>query len=130
MSNKNLINDQMLNDATDHVNKPRHPHSFHKLMSMKITGETMKDIQKGDFIFERLIKSSHITSIVAESGAGKTTIMTYAAAKMAANGFNVIYINMDASSADLAEYQIHADQHGFKAKVDETFCKGARVLFP
>lgn len=114
MSNKNLINDQMLNDAADHVNKPRHPHSFHKLMSMKITGETMKDIQQGDFIFERLIKSSHITSIVAESGAGKTTIMTYAAAKMAANGFNVIYINMDASSADLAEYQIHADQHGYE----------------
>jgi hypothetical protein len=26
--------------------------------------------------------------------------------------------------------RVHADQHGLKAKVDETFCKGARVLFP
>ena len=97
MSELNSNSKQMLDDTHDHVNKKQRPKSFNKLLSMRLSKEMMQNIQEGDFIFERLIKSGHLISIVAESGSGKTTIMTFAAARMVANGLDVLYINMDAA---------------------------------
>lgn len=83
------------------------------LLRLKTTDEMMSKIENSKFAFKRLIVQGHICAIVAKPNGGKTTVMTYAAGKMAQVGYQVLYINVDAGAADLKFYHAHANRNGY-----------------
>ena len=83
------------------------------LMAMQTTDTIMREVSDAKFVFKKLFVLSHICAVVAKPGAGKTAIVTYAAARMSRNGYQVLYVNVDASASDLKYYHQHATQHGY-----------------
>ena len=77
---------------------------------------TTKDTEKMDstrFIYKNLIPQGLITVYPSPANGGKTAIFTHAACKLADEGFEVFYINADASPSQLKDQQVKAGKHGF-----------------
>lgn len=83
------------------------------LMSMKTDDEVMETIALAEIIWHSLIVKGHMIVICAQPNGGKTTIFTECAKDLAADGFNVIYVNADAGSGDMKQYHEHAKNHGY-----------------
>lgn len=84
-----------------------------KLTDMKTTEHLMESIQDTQFAWRKLIPQGHMVILCARAGDGKTTIMVKAAADMAAGGYEVIYINADASADQLKDYHRHAVDNNY-----------------
>jgi hypothetical protein len=84
-----------------------------KLTDMKTTENLMQSIQDTQFAWRKLIPQGHMVMLCARAGEGKTTIMVKAAADMAAEGYEVIYINADASADQLKDYHRHAVENNY-----------------
>ncbi len=78
------------------------------------TDNLMEHISNAEFCWHSLLVKGHITNIVAEANAGKTTIMIQAAKDMASIGYEVIYVNVDASASDLKYYHKHSVENNYK----------------
>ncbi len=78
------------------------------------TDNLMEHISNAEFCWHSLLVKGHITNIVAEANAGKTTIMIQAAKDMASSGYEVIYVNVDASASDLKYYHKHSVKNNYK----------------
>lgn len=77
---------------------------------------TNKDAEKMEltkFIYPKLIPQGLITAYPSPPNGGKTAIFTHAACKLANEGYEVFYINADASPSQLKSQQDKADRHGF-----------------
>lgn len=93
---------------------PKRSNSWlNRITDMKTTEELMNSIQDTQFAWKRLIPQGHMVIICARAGDGKTTIMIQAAAEMAADGYEVIYINADASADQLKDYHRHATENNY-----------------
>lgn len=66
------------------------------------------------FIYDNLIISNHITSVMAEPNGGKTTIMLHVASFLAENGYDVNYVNSDVSGSDAKSMKKIATNNNFK----------------
>jgi hypothetical protein len=84
------------------------------LLSMQTDNETMEAIEMAEVIWNSLIVKGHMIVICAQPNGGKTTIFIECAKDLALKGFDVLYINADASAADMKEYHNHAVKHGYK----------------
>lgn len=84
-----------------------------KFYAQQTTDEMMKSIQDTGYCYLRLIPMSHLIMIVAPGNTGKTAFAIHASAEMAKAGFEVIYINADASAPDLKFYHNHAMVNGY-----------------
>ena len=71
---------------------------------MAMTAERAKRIESAEFIYEKIITKGLITVIAAPPNGGKTTIAMHMATVMAANGFQVFYIDYDSSGIHIGEY--------------------------
>ncbi len=100
-------------DYLDEIVKPKNP--FEGLMAMEVTSEIISKIADAKFAWLDLIVQGHMIAICAKPNGGKTTIMVHAAGEMSfKHGYQVIYINADASASDLKEYKNHAIDFGYK----------------
>lgn len=79
-----------------------------------ISDEMMDKIADPEWAYQNLAIEGHVVAIVAPPNGGKTTIMLQVAADMAANGYNVTYVNADTSGGDAKPMYEFAKQHGFK----------------
>ena len=84
-----------------------------KVTRLTVTHEQVTAIQESqplwcDTIFHQ---KSHVW--VAPPNGGKTTIATAAAAHLSRTGYEVLYFNLDAGSADLKHYQALAESAGY-----------------
>lgn len=84
-----------------------------KFYASQTTDEMMEKIQDADFCFAELIVRSHLQAYVAPANTGKTAFAIYASAEMAKSGYEVIYINADASASDLKFYHNHARTNAY-----------------
>jgi archaellum biogenesis ATPase FlaH len=84
-----------------------------KLLSMEITKEMIQELQDAKFAWRKLIVRGHLIIIVAEANGGKTTILTFICAELVKDGYQVIYINADASMSNLKEYAIQGQHDGY-----------------
>lgn len=84
-----------------------------RLLKMEITNEMIQGLQDAKFAWKRLIVQGHLIIIVAEANGGKTTIMTFISAELVKDGYQVIYINADASMSNLKEYAIQGQRDGY-----------------
>ena len=85
-----------------------------KLMTLCTSDPMMEKIEHARFIWKRLFVSGHMIMVCSEANGGKTSILTHAAAEMAAKGLDVWYINLDASAADLKGYHEHSQNNNYK----------------
>lgn len=85
-----------------------------KFYEKQTTDAMMKNIQDTGYCYLRLIPMSHLIMICAPGNTGKTAFAIHASAEMAKAGFEVLYINADASAPDLKFYHNHAVLNGYK----------------
>lgn len=93
--------------------KPIPMNILEKFYASQTTDEMMEKIQDADFCFAELIVRSHLQAYVAPANTGKTAFAIYASAEMAKSGYEVIYINADASASDLKFYHNHARTNAY-----------------
>lgn len=96
------------------IKKNQPPSLLEFFSNITTTEKLMKDISNAEFCWHNLLVNGHITNIVAEANAGKTTIMLQAAKDMASDGYEVIYVNVDASASDLKYYHKHSVENNYK----------------
>ncbi|QWD06930.1 ATP-binding protein [Polynucleobacter paneuropaeus] len=89
------------------------PDPFEGLLKMEVTQGKVQEIQDAKFIFLNLIVGGHLIAIIGKAGSGKTAFLTYIAAILAKMGYQVIYVNADASASDIKDYARHASDHGY-----------------
>lgn len=83
------------------------------LLTMRTDDEAMKSITLAEIIWHSLIVKGHMIVICAQPNGGKTTIFTECAKDLAADGFDVLYVNADAGAGDMKRYHEHASAHGY-----------------
>lgn len=100
------------------ANKMIQPKSFpmdilDKFYAIQTTDSMMEKIQDAEFCFAELIVRSHLQAYVAPANSAKTAFAIHASAEMAKSGYEVIYINADASASDLKFYHNHARTNSY-----------------
>lgn len=76
--------------------------------------EDVDAMDDAEIIYPDLIVKGHVEAVVSPANGGKTTIMIYVCEKLALEGMEVFYINVDGSPGDLKRHFIHAKKHGYK----------------
>ena len=66
------------------------------------------------FLIPNMIVQGHMAAYVAPGNAGKTTIFVYLCEKLASQGVDIQYINVDGSPSDLKRHYQHAAKHGYR----------------
>lgn len=84
-----------------------------KFYANQTTDEMMANIQDAEFCYAELIPRGHLVMTVAPANTGKTAFAIHASAEMAKSGYEVLYINADASASDLKFYHNHARTNGY-----------------
>ena len=84
-----------------------------KLNRLTVTSEQVTAIQESQPLWYDTIFHQKFHGWVAPPNGGKTTIATAAAADLAKSGYEVLYFNLDAGSADLKHYQAMAERAGY-----------------
>ena len=84
-----------------------------KLNRLTVTSEQVIAIQESQPLWYDTIFHQKFHVWVAPPNGGKTTIATAAAADLAKSGYEVLYFNLDAGSADLKHYQAMAERAGY-----------------
>jgi predicted CoA-binding protein len=95
----------------DGLPTPQNP--FKSLLTMKITRSTVDKINDSKFAWLNLIVQGHMIVICAKPNGGKTTVMVHAAGEMSMAGYEVYYVNADASAVDIKDYAFHAIDFGY-----------------
>ena len=83
------------------------------ILKMEVTDAIVANIENTKHIYQELFIQGHMILFCADSGVGKTSILTYACEQMALKN-TVLYVNVDSSATDLKHYQAHAKKHGYK----------------
>lgn len=78
-----------------------------------ISDAEMEQIADPCWAYPNLIVQGHLMVLCAKPNGGKTTIMMHAAQYMAAQGYNVIYINADVAGTDAKAMHAYAKKSGF-----------------
>jgi len=84
------------------------------LKKLSTTEELMKNISDPQFCWMKLLVQGHMTVLVAEGNGGKTAITIKACAEMSKAGYQIHYVNVDASADQLKYYHAHARDNGYE----------------
>ena len=82
--------------------------------SLTLSKEDVSTMADAEFLIPNMIVRGHLLSYMSPGNGGKTTIFVYLCEKLAEQGLNVLYINVDGSPADLKRHFEHASNHGYK----------------
>jgi KaiC/GvpD/RAD55 family RecA-like ATPase len=94
---------------------PTQENPFQGLLTMEVTYEMVQKIEDAKFAWREFIPQGHMVVICAKANGGKTTLMTHIAGELAMqSGYQVLYINADASASDIKEYKEHAMDFGYR----------------
>ncbi|WP_136796193.1 AAA family ATPase [Desulfosediminicola ganghwensis] len=79
-----------------------------------VTDDYVQKLGNEEFLFENLIIKSHVITIIAMPGGGKTTLLYYhVAPHLAKLGLKVWYIDADSPASDHKQMKEVADKYGF-----------------
>lgn len=81
---------------------------------LELRQEDVDAMADADILYPGMIVRGHVQAYVSPANGGKTTIMVYVCEKLAAQGLQVLYVNVDGSPGDLKRHHEHAKQHGYK----------------
>jgi hypothetical protein len=71
-------------------------------------------MEDATFIIADMIVRGHMAAYVAPGNAGKTTIFVHLSEKIVKAGYELFYVNVDASPGDLKRHYSHSRTHGYK----------------
>ena len=108
-----MNNTNVFNNVLQEQLKRRPKTIVENLLELQTTDELIKNIEDAKHIFEKLIVSGSLTIIVAEPNGGKTTVMMHIAEQLSLSGYEVIYINVDASGAQIKDFHKRSKKSGF-----------------
>jgi len=102
-----------MTDAPGDVPRFQEPEWKRLARDLTVTDEQVREIEDSKPLWHDTIfhQKSHIW--IAPPNGGKTTIATAAARELVNQGFEVLYINLDAGAADLKYYQAAASRDGY-----------------
>lgn len=83
------------------------------LNDFSTTEELMREISDVQFCWMNLLVQGHMTVVCSKGNGGKTTIMVKACEDMVKSGYEIFYVNADASADQLKQYHTHATKHGY-----------------
>ena len=94
------------------LNKPASV--LEKMDTWILTPEQEARATEGFWLFKPVVYHNHACLIVGPANAGKTRIAFYISEQIAANGYDVRYINMDINLSDAVKMKHRAQKAGFK----------------
>jgi len=104
-------------DVSDFRKTPSTPKDittpFEGLMNMRVTESKVQEIQDAKVIFKNIIVKGHMIAFIGKAGSGKTALLTHIAAVLGEEGYEVLYVNADASASDIKDYAQHANDHKY-----------------
>jgi hypothetical protein len=74
----------------------------------------VKEMQDAVFIVDNLIVRGHVVAFVAPANSGKTALLIHFSKQIAQAGYDVFYVNSDASPSDLKRHFEHARNYNYK----------------
>lgn len=103
-----------MTDTPSDVPRPQDPQWKRLARDLTVTAEQVREIEESTPLWNDTIfhQKSHIW--IAPPNGGKTTIAIAAARELVNQGFEVLYINLDAGAADLKYYQAAASRDGYR----------------
>jgi len=84
------------------------------LSSLALQESHVAEMQDAVFIVNELIVRGHMVAIVAPANSGKTALMIHFAVQIARQGYQLLYVNVDAGPDDLKRHFEHSKKHGYK----------------
>ena len=86
-----------------------------KLFSDLVLSEShVEEMQDATFIVPNMIVRGHMVAIVAPANSGKTALLVHFSQQIAQAGYDLYYINCDASPPDLKRHFVHAKNNNYK----------------
>ena len=94
---------------------PEHKKVGDFMSEFEVTKEEAEQYDDPEWAYDNLIIAGHMSAIVAEPNAGKTTIfMNEVCPKLVQAGYKVIYVNADVGQADSKSMVTHAKDNGYR----------------
>jgi hypothetical protein len=94
---------------------PPSKHTAENLLSDLVLSDShVKEMQDAVFIVDNLIVHGHMAAFVAPANSGKTALLIHFSKQIAQAGYNLYYINCDASPSDLKRHFEHARGNKYK----------------
>jgi archaellum biogenesis ATPase FlaH len=84
------------------------------LYNLTTTDDLMKKIENAELIWGTLIVKGHFVVISAKPNGGKTTLFTHCAKELSEEGYQVLYINVDAAGSEIKSHHEHAKKYQYK----------------
>jgi KaiC/GvpD/RAD55 family RecA-like ATPase len=78
-----------------------------------LNDDDVASMTSAKFLIPNLIVQGHVAAYAAPANGGKTALFIHVSEQLAKLGMEVLYINVDASPADLRRHHQHAKQHGY-----------------
>lgn len=84
------------------------------LSSLALQESHVAEMQDAVFIVNQLIVRGHMVAIVAPANSGKTALLIHFAAQIIQQGYQLLYVNVDAGPDDLKRHFEHSKKYGYK----------------
>jgi KaiC/GvpD/RAD55 family RecA-like ATPase len=81
---------------------------------LELSEDHVVNMNDAEFIVPNLIVRSHVAAIVAPANSGKTALFVHFAKQIAQAGYDLYYINCDASPPDLKRHFEHAKKYNYQ----------------
>ena len=90
-----------------------------------LTDEEANELMAPAWAYENLLIEGHIMALCAPGNAGKTQLMLYVSRCLAAQGYRVLYLNLDANPGDAKRQLEYAKRYGFEMLFPEIKSKAS-----
>jgi len=101
-----------------------------QLSEWTLTKDDVAEIEDSIMIYPNTIAKSKHTIIVADTGAGKTTIFLMIASYLSKRGYEVAYFDYDSSQDDMKRYALFAEENGFQYVTENKTNVEGHLLVP
>jgi energy-coupling factor transporter ATP-binding protein EcfA2 len=123
------------NNHLKQINSPRNQNESScdldtQLREWTLTKEDVADIEDSVMIYPNTIAKSKHTIVVADTGAGKTTIFLMIAAYLQKQGFEVSYFDYDSPQDDMKQYALYAEENSFQYITENKTNVEGHLLIP
>jgi len=102
------------NDDQEHIPSVSSKNILNVLYQFETSDEMVKKLEDATLIWGKFLYQGHFCVICSAPNAGKSTLARKIAADLSRHGFDVAYINVDASGSDIKAHHEEAKHYGYR----------------